>query len=130
MARSAYCPRNPGISKPAPAALRLANRSSIEQQFQIQNTNEVNFRGAGRVDTYRDYKGLMLVLSRAYSDRWSGQVSYVYSQTTGNVTNGAFSGVSSGQFETPNTILTNRDGRVPLDRPHEAGYQIPKIEVR
>jgi hypothetical protein len=49
------------------------------------------------------------------------------------VTSGTTSGVSSSQFETPNTILINRDGRGPLDRPHEfklyAGYQIPKIEV-
>ncbi len=110
-----------------------ANRSSIPQQFLITNTNSVNYTGAGSVDAYRDYNGLMLVLSRAYSNRWQGQISYVFSKTSGNVTNGAFSGVSSGQFETPNTILINRDGRVPLDRPHEfkafVGYQVPKVEV-
>ena len=40
---------------------------------------------------------------------------------------------ASALWETPNTSLINRDGRVPLDRPHElkvfASYQVPVIEV-
>jgi hypothetical protein len=49
------------------------------------------------------------------------------------VTNGAFSGITSSQFQTPNLALVNSDGLVGFDRTHElkifAGYQIPKIEV-
>jgi hypothetical protein len=110
-----------------------ANRSSIEQQFLISNVDDVNYVGAGSVESYRDYNGVMLVLNKTYSNRWQGQVSYVYSKTEGNVTSASQAGFASSQFETPNTILINRDGRVPLDRPHElkvfAGYQIPKVEV-
>lgn len=111
-----------------------ANRATIPQKFSIGNTDEVNYPGAGDIDAYRDYNAGMFVLARRYANRWQGQVSYVYSKTEGtNVTNGAFAGVSSAQFETPNTILINRDGLVPLDRPHEfkvfVGYQIPKVEV-
>jgi hypothetical protein len=123
---------NPKTSQPM-TVYAWANRASTEQKFNITNTDAVNFPGAGAVDAYRDYNGAMFVVSRGYANRWQGQISYVYSKTNGNVTSGTFSGVSSGQFETPNTILINRDGRVPLDRPHEfklfAGYQIPKIEV-
>jgi hypothetical protein len=75
----------------------------------------------------------MFVLSRAYANRWQAQVSYVYSETNGTVTNGAFSGITSSQFQTPNLALVNADGLVGFDRKHElkvfAGYQIPKVEV-
>ncbi|MEW6320250.1 MAG: TonB-dependent receptor [Acidobacteriota bacterium] len=112
---------------------RWANRASIEQRFLITNVDTVNYAGAGTGEATRDYNGVMLVLNKGYSNRWQAQVSYVYSKTTGTVASGAFSDVSSSQFETPNQVLINRDGRVPLDRPHEfklfAGYQIPKIEV-
>lgn len=111
---------------------RWANRTS-QQKFLIDNTDTVNFPGAASADAYRTYNGGLFVLQRAYANRWQAQLSYVYSRTRGNVASGTFSGVSSGQFETPNTILINRDGRVPLDRPHEikifAGWQVPKVEV-
>jgi len=62
-----------------------------------------------------------------------GQISYVYSKTTGNLPSSSQGGFASGQFETPNGSLINRDGRVPLDRPHEfkafVGYQVPKVEM-
>jgi Carboxypeptidase regulatory-like domain len=110
-----------------------ANRSAIPQKFVIDNLDTVTYPGAGSIDAYRDYNGAMFVLAKRFSNRWQGQISYVYSKTTGTVTTGTFEGVSSATWETPNTSLINRDGRVPLDRPHElkvfAGYQIPKIEV-
>lgn len=110
----------------------------IGQKFLIQNVDNFAFAGAGgasipNVEAYRTYNGAMFVLTRAYADRWQAQMSYVYSKTKGTVTNGGFSGVSSGQFETPNTIVINSEGNVSFDRTHEvkvfAGYQIPKIEV-
>ena len=55
------------------------------------------------------------------------------SKTTGTVSNSTYAGISSGQFETPNTILINNDGPTSYDRRNMfrvfAGYQIPKIEV-
>jgi hypothetical protein len=57
----------------------------------------------------------------------------VDSESNGTVTNGAFSGITSSQFQTPNLALVNADGLVGFDRKHElkvfAGYQIPKVEV-
>lgn len=114
---------------------RWANRGT--QQFSIQNTDELSFAGAsgpiGSVDATRDYNGLMLVVQRPMLNRWQAQVSYVFSKTEGNVTSGGSADTFSTQFETPNTILVNRGGRVPLDRPHElklyVGYQVPVIEV-
>jgi hypothetical protein len=110
-----------------------ANRASIPQQFIIDNLDPVDYPGAGSLDAYRDYNGAMFTLERRFRNRWQARVSYVWSKTEGNVTSGTFTGVNSALFETPNTSLINREGRVPLDRPHEfkvfAGYQIPKVEV-
>ena len=89
-----------------------------------------NGQPIGSADATREYNGLMLVLTRPIQNRWQAQLSYVLSKTEGRVTSGGNAGVSSVQFETPNTILINRDGPVPLDRRHEfkgfLGYQIPE----
>ena len=123
---------NPKTNTPL-TAYRWANRSSIPQRFLIDNVDSVNFPGAGDVDIYRDYRGAMFVLSRAYANRMQGQISYVFSKTTGNLPSSSSGGFNSSQFETPNLSLINRDGRVPLDRPHEfkafVGYQVPKVEM-
>ena len=123
---------NPKTNTPL-TAYRWANRSSIPQQFLIDNVDSVSFTGAGNLDIYRDYRGAMFVLSRAYANRMQGQISYVFSKTTGNLPSSSQAGFASGQFETPNGSLINRDGRVPLDRPHEfkafLGYQVPKVEM-
>lgn len=111
---------------------RWANRTS-DQKFLITNVDDFKFTGAPAANGYRTYNGGMFVLTRAYSNRWQAQISYVYSKTKGTVTNGSSSGVSSGQFETPNGILVNADGLVGFDRTHElkvfAGYQIPVVEI-
>ena len=110
-----------------------ANRASIPQQFRIDNLETVTYPGAGSVDASRDYNAAMFVLNRRLSNRWQAQASYVYSKTAGTVTSASQAAFSSSLFENPNTSLLNRDGRVPLDRPHEvkvfAGYQVPVIEV-
>ena len=111
---------------------RWANRTS-DQRFQIGNVDNFAYSGAPAANAYREYNGGMFVLTRAYSNRWQAQISYVYSETNGTVTNGATSGIASGQFQTPNTVHVNTDGLVGFDRTHEfkafAGYQIPVIEV-
>jgi hypothetical protein len=109
---------------------------SIGQHFVIGNVDSTTYTIDGQPVTasgYRKYRGLMLVLERAYKDRWQAQFSWVISKTTGTINNDQNSGVSSGQFETPNTILVNDDGPTSLDRRHMVrlfvGYQIPKVEV-
>jgi hypothetical protein len=84
-------------------------------------------------DPYRKYRGVMFVLSKRYTNRWQAQVSYVYSKVTGNVDNSGGQQVSTRQFETPNWVLVNAEGRATYDRPHEfkvlGSYQIPVIET-
>jgi hypothetical protein len=115
---------------------KWANRTSVPQ-FTIVNTDSVNYTLSNgqslTVDGSRKYKGLMLVLDRAYRNRWHARLSYVLSKTTGTITNSTYAGIWGSQFETPNTILVNAYGPTTYDRRHEvklfAGYQIPRIEV-
>jgi hypothetical protein len=115
---------------------KWANGTSVPQ-FTIVNTDTVNYTLSNgqtlTVNGDRKYKGLMLVLERAYRNRWQARISYVLSKTDGTIGNGTYAGISSSQFETPNTIAVNADGPTAYDRRHEvkifAGYQIPKIEV-
>ena len=126
---------NPYTSQPM-TLYQWAN-SDIPQRFLIQQTNTVTYNMSDgstvTVNPYRKYKGLMLVLQRAYKDRWQAQVSYVYSRTRGTINNNGLDGITSSQFDTPNTILVNADGVSSQDVTNEfkvfAGYQIPKIEV-
>jgi hypothetical protein len=112
---------------------RWANRGT--QQFTITNVDDVGYVGpdgqpVGSASAYRDYDGLMLVFTRPIQNRWQTQLSYVLSKAEGTVPS---SGALFGQFDTPNSILINRDGLVPIDPRHEFklffGYQIPKVEV-
>jgi hypothetical protein len=129
-------PSNPGGPAPfTPTAMSLykwTNPTDVPN-FTIVNTDTVNYSGAPSVNSYRKYKGMMLVFERAFKNRWQARVSYVLSKTTGNINNSTYAGISSGQFETPNTSVVNVDGPTGYDRRHEikvfAGYQIPKIEV-
>jgi len=116
---------------------KWANPSSVPS-FLIQNTDTVtyNLSTGGTLaapEAYRKYRGLMMVLQKAYGNRWQGQLSWVVSKTNGTINNSTYAGISSGQFETPNTIVVNSDGPTSYDRRNElklfASYQIPKIEV-
>jgi hypothetical protein len=110
-----------------------ANRAAIPQRFEINNIDDYTYPGAGPLDAYRDYNAGMFVLEKRLVNRWQARLSYVYSKTEGTVSNLDTSGFGNTLYETPNTSIINRDGRLPLDRPHEfkafAGYQIPRIEV-
>lgn len=123
---------NPKTNQPM-TIYTWGNRASITQRFLIDNLETVTYPGAGSVDANRDYNAGMFVLGRRFANRWQAQLSYVFSKTSGTVTNASQAAFSSSLFETPNTSLINRDGRVPNDRPHEfklfAGYQVPVIEV-
>jgi hypothetical protein len=121
----------------APVTLYKWDNPTSVPEFTIGNTDRVSYTmttgQTQSADAYRNYKGMMLVLQKIYRNRWQAQVSYVLSSTKGTVGNSTYAGISSGQFETPNTILVNADGPTAYDRRHEvkvfAGYQIPKIEV-
>ncbi|MGE5361088.1 MAG: TonB-dependent receptor [Bacteroidales bacterium] len=127
----------PGNFQPTPLTLYKLPDLVESPAFTIQNTKDMVYRMADgstiAPNGYRHYRGLMLLFQRAYKNRWQAQISYVLSKTTGTINNGTYDGMSSGQFETPNTILVNADGPTGYDRRHEvkifAAYQIPKVEV-
>lgn len=116
---------------------KWANKGVVPQQYLIQNTESINYTLTNgqqlNAKGYRTYMGGMFVFQRALRDRWQAQISYVLSSTEGTVSNSQSAGISSGQFETPNTIMVNADGPTSYDRRHEikafVGYQIPRIEV-
>jgi len=116
---------------------KWANKGIVPERFLIQNTDSVTYllsTGSTLPATgYRKYQGLMLIFQRAYKDRWQAQISYVLSRTTGTISNSTYGGISSGQFETPNTIVGMYDGPTEYNRTHEikvfVGYQIPKAEI-
>jgi hypothetical protein len=114
-----------------------ANRTDVPE-FTIANIDTVNYRlvdgsTISSPEAHRTYRGMMLVLQRALKNRWQAQWSYVASKTEGSINNSAFAGISSAQFETPNTGVINTDGPTGFDVRHEmkvfGSYQIPKIEV-
>jgi len=115
-----------------------ANRIASQTDYVIRNVKGFQYldpdgRVLGTLDPFRKYRALMLVLSKSLSNRWSGNISYVYSKATGNVDNTSGAQVNTRQFETPNLALVNADGRVTNDRPHEfkvlGSYQVPVIDV-
>jgi hypothetical protein len=118
---------------------RWDNRSSSSDNLLITNPGGFRYldpegHTLGTMNAYRHYKALMFTLGRRYADRWQGQVSYVYSKSEGTVNNtseGLFN--RSAFYETPSLALTNSDGILTNDRPHEVkafiGYEIPKVEI-
>jgi hypothetical protein len=118
---------------------RWANRSTSADNLLITNPDgfqylDPNGNVLGTMHAYRKYKALMFTLGRRYADRWQAQVSYVYSKSEGTVNNtseGLFA--RSAFYETPTLALTNADGILTNDRPHELkaflGYEIPKLDI-
>lgn len=118
---------------------RWANRSDSETDGLIRNVDgfqylDPNGNSIGTANPFRDYKAIMAVLTKRFTNRWQTQVSYVYSKTNGtlNNTNTASYG-SSFTWASPTTTLINTDGRSTYDQPSElkvfATYQIPVVEV-
>jgi hypothetical protein len=118
---------------------RWANRAASAGDLLITNPDGFQYLDAsgavlGSVDAYRKYKGAMFVLSKAYSNRWRAQLSYVWSKTKGTINNGSEGTYGVGSFyASPTQSLVNADGRLANDRTHEIkamlGVQIPKVEV-
>jgi hypothetical protein len=118
---------------------RWANRPESDSDYLVTNPAGFGYQdpsGAvfGTANPYRNYKGLMLVFTKRFTNRWQTQASYVYSQVRGTWdNNNSNSYGSSYRWASPTTALINTDGRMINDPTHEvkiyATYQIPKIEV-
>jgi hypothetical protein len=133
------CPECSALPPTTVTAYNWANRATSADSVLITNPDGFQYRDlagnvVGTMNAYRNYKALMLTVSRRYADRWQAQVSYVRSSTKGTVDNtseGLFG--PSRYYETPTLALTNSDGPLTNDRPHELkaflGYQIPKVDI-
>lgn len=117
---------------------RWANRGSPTTQTVVTNFDGFQYvtpTGAviGTANPSREYKGVMFVLTKSFSDRWQAQASYVWAEAKGDVGNAGRDGFGGTTFRNPNTALVNTDGFMQNDRTHEikifAGYQVPKVEV-
>jgi hypothetical protein len=117
---------------------KWANKSASERNIYITNVDGIQYKDPsgkilGTADASRDYKALMLVLNKTYSNRWQAQASYVWSESKGTVDNTGSGSVTGRFFEHPARSLVNAYGLMTNDRTHEikifGGYTIPKIEV-
>jgi hypothetical protein len=117
---------------------RWANRTETQYNYYITNQKGFQYftpqgQLIGVADPYRNYKALMAVLTKTFSNRWNAQVSYVWSEAKGTVRNTGAGTVTGRDWETPNRAILNSDGFMETDRTHEfkvlAGYEIPKIDI-
>ncbi len=133
------CPECSALPATTVTAYRWANRSTSGNNLLITNPDGFQYRDPsgnvlGTMNAYRKYKALMLTVGKRYADRWQAQVSYVYSKSEGTVNNSSEALFGPSRFyETPTLALTNSDGRLTNDRPHEikafVGYDIPKVDI-
>jgi hypothetical protein len=118
---------------------RWANDDETSENFTIRNTKGFQYISTdgsviGTADPQRNYKGLMLVLSRSFRHRFGYQVSYVLSKAEGNVDNNGFGPWLNGTtWNSPNTALINTFGELTNSRRHEikayVSYEVPRIDV-
>jgi hypothetical protein len=116
---------------------RWANRA-VGEQYLITNYDGFQYLAPdgstiGTAHPSRKYYGAILMVQKAMTHRWAGQVSYVWSRTKGTVNNTGTENQQGSQFQTPNLALINVDGKATNDRTHEfktyISYQIPVAEV-
>src|SRR4029450_9387275 len=71
---------------------RWTNRSASQDNLIITNPDGFQFRDpsgnvVGTIDALKRYKALMFVVSKRFSHRWMGQISYVLSKSYGTIDN-------------------------------------------
>ncbi len=119
-------------------AYRWANRGAVPEQYLITNYDGFQYMDAsgnvlGVANPYKRYYGAMFVLQKGMSNRWGGQLSYVWSRTKGTIDNSGAQDQWGYNWQTPNAALINSDGYATFDRTHEfklyLNYQVPVIEV-
>ena len=129
---------NPLTNQPF-TGYRWANADDTSENFTIRNTKGFQYISTdgsviGTADPKRNYKGLMLLLSSSFRNRFGYQFSYVLSKAEGNVDNSGFGAWLSGvSWNSPNTALINTFGELTNSRRHEVkayvSYEVPRIEV-
>jgi hypothetical protein len=107
----------------------------------LNSTSERFFVMTNREELYLRYDGLLLTLSKRWSDGWQAQASYSISEAVGLQ---ASSHLGSGASQASSTYgvnpfgrdpndLTNAEGNLPNDRTHmfriQGSVEIPKVAV-
>ncbi|MCX6544350.1 MAG: TonB-dependent receptor [Acidobacteria bacterium] len=131
--------RTNGLTHQPYTAYYWNNRNTTGENFYIRNIAGYQYKSTdgsviATADPQRDYKALMLMLSRSLKNRWAFQASYVLSKAEGNVDNSGFGNWLGGNtWASPNTAIINNIGELTNSRRHEIKiyltYQVPKVEV-
>jgi len=118
---------------------RWENPDASESDILITNPDGFEFldpRGnvLGVAEAEQRYRAVMAVLSKRFSNRWQGHLSYVFSRNEGTVNNNGATTFGSGRlFQTPTLALVNNEGPLSFHREHElkayATFQVPVVEV-
>jgi hypothetical protein len=128
---------NPLTNQPI-TVFRWANPAQSATNLLIQNTNGFTYLGPdgsviGTADSERRYRGLVIVLSKRFANRYQFQASYVSSHNEGGIDNTSQSSLRGRLFESATTALVNTYGRPTNFRPHEfkllGTYVVPIAEV-
>jgi len=135
---------DPSLNGIPVTAYEWANQDESDQNLLLTNIDAFQYLAPdgsvlGTAAPSRKYQAVMFVLDKAFSNRWMGRVSYVWSKTEGTVGNNGslpdtFSAAAWNPFwQTPTLALVNTFGRAVNDRPHElkvmGTWQIPVIDV-
>jgi hypothetical protein len=131
---------DPGLNGTPVGVFQWTNIDESENNYFLTNPDGFQYLApdgsvAATARAERTYKSLMLVLDKRYSNRWSGRVSYVYSQSEGTINNTSTNTFSDWRvfWQTPTISTVNTFGPASLTIPHElkvfGSYQIPKIEL-
>jgi hypothetical protein len=116
-----------------------ANPDESEESYLITNPDgfqyfdpDGNLLGTAKAE--RNYRGLMFVVDKRFSNRWQARVSYVLSKAEGTQDNDGFDTYgASSLYESPSRALINQEGRLTNDFTHEikvyGTYQVPVIDV-
>jgi outer membrane receptor protein involved in Fe transport len=120
-------------------AYRLVNPTQAFSDYLITNPDGFQYLDPsghviGTAEASRKYKGLMLVLTKRFTDRWQLQGSYVLSKAEGTVDSDDDESTGGGrQFQNPSRALVNAFGEVRASRTHEvkiyASYRVPVIDL-
>ncbi len=115
------------------------NRDETATSVMTQNIKGYKFMALdgstiATADPKRDYKALMLVLTKSFRGNLGFQASYVLSKAEGNMDNSGWGDWLGGtRWMSPNQGIVNNSGELSNSRTHEikvhASYRVPVVDV-
>lgn len=128
---------NPLTNQPI-TVFRWTNPAQSATNLLIRNTHGFQYLGRdgsviGTANSERRYRGIVVVLSKRFADRYQFQASYVGAHNEGGIDNTSQSSVRGRLFESATTALVNTYGGPTNFRPHEfkllGAYVVPVADV-